>query len=217
MSETKKTRAVAIKKESFQLSNPQSMSKLAVMLKEHIKANNLTVNIQGKDYIYVEGWQFAGGMMGLFPKIVSVTKVDTGDAKTFKYTAEAQIINTKDGSVMGTGFALCSNAEGKKKSFDEYAVMSMAQTRAIGKAYRNIIGWVMKMTGYEATPAEEMTVAPAEQRASMVSEVEAKIAVCKSSDVLMEYDAKIKGSKKYSAEDKKHLSAVISARIDALD
>ena len=32
----------------------------------------------------------------------------------------------------------------------------MAQTRAIGKAYRNLIGWVMKMAGYEATPKEEM-------------------------------------------------------------
>ena len=32
----------------------------------------------------------------------------------------------------------------------------MAQTRAIGKAYRNIIGWVMKMAGYEGTPGEEM-------------------------------------------------------------
>ena len=32
----------------------------------------------------------------------------------------------------------------------------MAQTRAIGKAYRNVIGWVMKLAGYEATPSEEM-------------------------------------------------------------
>jgi len=32
----------------------------------------------------------------------------------------------------------------------------MAQTRAIGKAYRNVIGWVIKLAGYEGTPSEEM-------------------------------------------------------------
>jgi hypothetical protein len=32
----------------------------------------------------------------------------------------------------------------------------MTQTRAIGKAYRNVIGWVMKTAGHEVTPAEEM-------------------------------------------------------------
>ena len=32
----------------------------------------------------------------------------------------------------------------------------MAQTRAVGKAYRNILSWIVKMAGYEATPAEEI-------------------------------------------------------------
>ena len=43
-----------------------------------------------------------------------------------------------------------------KRSFDEYAICSMAQTRAVGKAYRLLIGWLMKSAGYEATPLEEM-------------------------------------------------------------
>jgi hypothetical protein len=34
----------------------------------------------------------------------------------------------------------------------------MAQTRVIGKVCRNKFAFVMKMAGYEATPAEEMTV-----------------------------------------------------------
>jgi hypothetical protein len=32
----------------------------------------------------------------------------------------------------------------------------MAQTRATGKAFRNLISWLMKAAGFEATPAEEM-------------------------------------------------------------
>ena len=34
--------------------------------------------------------------------------------------------------------------------------MSMAQTRAIGKAYRNCLAWIIRAAGYEPTPAEEM-------------------------------------------------------------
>jgi hypothetical protein len=43
-----------------------------------------------------------------------------------------------------------------KATFEEYAVASMSQTRAIGKAYRNLLGFVMKSAGYADTPAEEM-------------------------------------------------------------
>jgi hypothetical protein len=32
----------------------------------------------------------------------------------------------------------------------------MAQTRAVSKAFRNVFGWLMKVSGYEATPFEEM-------------------------------------------------------------
>ena len=32
----------------------------------------------------------------------------------------------------------------------------MAQTRAISKAYRNILAWIIRAAGYEPTPAEEM-------------------------------------------------------------
>jgi hypothetical protein len=40
--------------------------------------------------------------------------------------------------------------------WDEYAICSMAQTRATGKAFRNILGWLMRASGFSATPAEEM-------------------------------------------------------------
>lgn len=42
--------------------------------------------------------------------------------------------------------------------------MSMAQTRATGKAFRNVLAWAIRAAGYEPTPAEEMdynTNAPA--------------------------------------------------------
>ena len=40
----------------------------------------------------------------------------------------------------------------------------MAQTRAVGKAFRNQLAWLMKAAGFEATPAEEMDFAVEEPK-----------------------------------------------------
>lgn len=209
----KKETAVVAKKDLYSLAKPSEMVQLAAILREHIKKNDLSVVIQGKNYTYVEGWQYAGGLMGLFPKIVSVKKQEGTD---IAWVAEAQIINAKNNEVMSTGFAICSKKESKKSSFDEYAILSMAQTRAIGKAYRNLIGWVMKMTGYESTPAEEMK--PDEKEVGKMFETAEKmIRACKSTDTLIEIEQKIQGSKKYNADQKAKLKAIISSRVDELD
>jgi hypothetical protein len=76
--------------------------------------------------------------------------------------ATCEVRNITTGQLVATGIALCSNAEKTKRYFDEYAILSMAQTRAIGKAYRNLLAWLMKAAGFEATPAEEMDFAKEE-------------------------------------------------------
>lgn len=130
------------------------------LLGEFVKSNNLSANIAGKNFIMVEGWQFVGAQLGLTDVVISCDEVTDpstiGEAKKeTKYRAVVEIVN-QQGTVVSRGFAWCSNNESKKKSFDEYAIASMAQTRAIGKAYRNILSWIVKMAGYEATPAEEI-------------------------------------------------------------
>lgn len=65
-------------------------------------------------------------------------------------------IQTIDGKKRGSGFGTCSNIELAKTSFEEYAVQSMAQTRAIGRSFKNVIGFIMKAAGYVPTPTEEM-------------------------------------------------------------
>lgn len=145
---------IAVKK-AYDIASPLQMQTMAKLLKAHIVHNKLYTEISGKNYAHVEGWQFAGGMLGLLPLIVAVTDLSHNDE--VKWQAECTIVSIKDPTrILGRGFAVCSNKEGRKKSFDEYAIMSMAQTRAIGKAYRNQLGWVMKLAGYESTPAEEM-------------------------------------------------------------
>lgn len=150
------TKSVALKKDgNYSINSPQQMSEMATLLKTHIVQNKLYTNIKGRNYAHVEGWQFAGGLMGIFPIIKSVTDISKG--AEIRWQAEVEIVNIVTDKVVGRGFAICSSKESNKKSFDEYAILSMAQTRAIGKAYRNLIGWVMKLAGYEATPKEEMT------------------------------------------------------------
>jgi len=146
-----KTKKLSLRNKEYSIINPTDMSKLAVILKNHIIKNKLYAPIAGKNYVMVEGWQFAGGMMGIFPQVKEVKQIEPNT-----WMAQVEIIHQKTGQVISTGYALCSKKESKKSSFDEYAILSMAQTRAIGKAYRNIIGWIMKLAGYEATPAEEM-------------------------------------------------------------
>ncbi len=149
-----KETSLAIRSNNYSLNNPGQMVGMANVLKNYITQNSLSVKIVGRDYVMVEGWQFAGGLLGTFPRIVDVENLSKGSE--IKWQAKVEIVNIKTGQVISTGFAVCSNAEGKKKSFDEYAILSMAQTRAIGKAYRNVIGWVIKLAGYEGAPAEEM-------------------------------------------------------------
>lgn len=130
--------------------------KLGNELSEFLKTNGLIVNIAGRNYVPVEGWQFTGVQLGLTQIVTSCEPVAPfEDTKEVKYKSTVEIIN-QQGTVVSRGYAWCSNKESKKKSFDEYAIASMAQTRAVGKAYRNILSWIVKMAGYESTPAEEI-------------------------------------------------------------
>jgi len=142
---------------SYELINKDSMLKLSTELSQLIKEKGLSSNIQGKQFVNVEGWQFAGASLGLMPIITITTDLSKEDE--IKYMATCEVRNITSGQLVATGIALCSNKEKTKRYFDEYAILSMAQTRAIGKAYRNLLAWLMKAAGFEATPAEEMDFA----------------------------------------------------------
>lgn len=74
----------------------------------------------------------------------------------FAYECEVDIVRINDGQRVSYGVGFCSNLEMLKTGFDEYSVNSMAQTRAIGKGFRNLLGFVMNAAGIEGTPMEEM-------------------------------------------------------------
>lgn len=140
--------------ESYDIARSDETLHLAIDLAKFIKENNLFQNIQGKEYVNVEGWQYAGSRLGILPVVEHVINVSQ-DAE-IKYQAKVNLLNLRTDQVVGAGFAICSNKEQGKKYYQEFAIASMAQTRAIGKAYRNILAWIIRAAGYEPTPAEEM-------------------------------------------------------------
>lgn len=155
-----KTNEIATRTEQVELTNPNEIMAFATSLKDLIVQNGLYTNIKGKNYVNVEGWQIAGAFTGVFPIIEKVEALES-PAGTYKYRAEVSLQNL-GGNKVGYGVAICSNREAGKGNFDEYAVASMAQTRATGKAFRMKLGWLLKVAGYETTPAEEMDAVEAQ-------------------------------------------------------
>lgn len=139
---------------TYDLAKPAQSLQLAAELKRFVKEQKLTVNIKGKEYPLVESWQWAGAQLGLYPQLNYISNHST--ETEIKYLAEVSICKWGTNEVISKGVAICSNKEGNKRQWDEYAILSMAQTRATGKAFRNLISWLMKAAGFEATPAEEM-------------------------------------------------------------
>lgn len=87
---------------------------------------------------------------------IKMRKIAEVDFEEISYKSVVMLKRAGDGHKVSQAEAFCSNLEESKEKNDEYAIMSMAQTRATGKVFRIAFSWIMKMAGYEATPAEEM-------------------------------------------------------------
>jgi hypothetical protein len=61
---------------------------------------------------------------------------------------------------------MVSRAEEKWSRRDDYALRSMAETRAESRAWRKAIGWIVHLAGYNPTPAEEMGHTPGAEPAA---------------------------------------------------
>lgn len=129
----------------------QRVAEVASPLAQFIQERGMSVRIQNREYVKAEGWALMGSMLGVFTRTVSVDALPDGRG----YEAMVELV-TRDGAVVGGAVAECSRDESTWATRDDYALKSMAQTRASGKAYRMTFGFVMVAADYEPTPAEEM-------------------------------------------------------------
>jgi len=131
-------------------------SEMAGTLASVIRAQGLATRIQGREYVQVEGWTTLATMLGVTAREVSTVENDG------IYTATVELSRMSDGAIISRASAECGE-EKPWNSRPRYARRSMAQTRATGKACRLAFSWIMRLAGYEPTPAEEMepiTAAP---------------------------------------------------------
>ena len=125
-------------------------SAVASSLRDVIAKQGLISNIKGKQYPKCEAWTLCGTMLGVFPVLCWSRQVDDG----WEARVEAK---TRDGSIVGAAEAQCLRTERNWSDRDDFALRSMAQTRATSKALRMPLGFIMSLAGYEVTPSEEMT------------------------------------------------------------
>lgn len=127
-------------------------TEIANSLAPIIEKRHLYNAIKGKKFVRAEGWTCMGAMLGVFPFVEWSRKLTD---EPIAYESRV-VIKTMSGAVISAAEAICSAAEGNWKGRDEYAVKSMSQTRATGKAFRLPFAWILVLAGFEPTPAEEM-------------------------------------------------------------
>lgn len=127
----------------------EKATSVATALKNVIRSQGLISNISGKEYPKCEAWTLLGTMLGVFPVAVWTRKLEDG----WEARVEAR---TQSGAVVGAAEAQCLRSERNWANRDDFALRSMAQTRATAKCLRMPLGFVMTLAGYQPTPAEEM-------------------------------------------------------------
>jgi hypothetical protein len=132
------------------ISRAQSVAKQVVAIVEQGKLYNM---IKDKKFVRAEGWTTMVAMVGVFPSTVYSRRLEREDE--IAYEAKV-VLRHISGAEVGSGEAICSSKERNWGGRDEYAIKSMAQTRAVGKACRLSFSWIMALAGYETVPAEEM-------------------------------------------------------------
>ena len=125
--------------------------RVATTLKKVIETQDLAVDINGKQYVTVEGWETLGTMLGCTPFVEEVKELPTDKPNRFIYEATVSI--RQGDNVISRAKSI---AERNGRQSDRPSVYSMATTRALGKAYRSALAWIVKMAGYEGTPEEDM-------------------------------------------------------------
>ena len=127
----------------------------AKALKAVVEQRGLISDIQGKKYVLYDGWALLASMVGA--SIVEEWTRPLADGNGW----EARMLVMRNGQVIGAAENMCTRDEKRWAKADEYAIRSMAQTRAGGKAARTCLGFIVQLAGYEATPFDEM---PQERR-----------------------------------------------------
>jgi hypothetical protein len=131
-------------------------------LADVIQKRQLFTIISGKAYVHVDAWTLLGSMLGVFPIVEWTREVEDGwEARV--------IVKTKAGEIVGAAEAECRRNEragGKQrwKDANSHAIRSMAQTRAISRAMRGPLGFIVQLAGYQTEDVGDRPVTTDQHR-----------------------------------------------------
>ena len=146
--------ATTTKTAQFDFLNATDIKALAQELERFINENKLFSLISGKRFVNVEAWQYAGNRLGLSARVVEAIN-ESSETHT-AYFCTCEIVHVESGTIVGKGHGVCENSEQGKKFYGRYAILGMAESRSVSRAYRNTIAFLIRLAGFEPTPAEEM-------------------------------------------------------------
>ena len=113
------------------------------------------------EYVMVEGWEVLGTFLGIVPVTTIIKELKNKHGHTIGYRSRGTLYRNpiiKNDEIVGGTVIARAEAQADKNGWqkDLFAIASMSQTRALGKAYRMGLSWIMKMAGFEGTFAEDM-------------------------------------------------------------
>jgi len=133
----------------------EKASEMAKVLQDVVKQANLSRKFGGKkEHLEYEAWQTIGQFFNCTP-VTEWTRPFMEGEKIVGWECRVEIHN-EHGRVIAAAENMCMRDEPNWKSKPNYALRSMAQTRAAGKALRSVFAFVAVLAGYSATPSEEM-------------------------------------------------------------
>ena len=135
---------------------------LAPLVREQgLTVKGLNARNKEAEYVTVEGWEVLGTMLGIVPVTTIIDEIKNDKDRIVGYKARATLYQNpliQNEEIVGGTVIARAEATADRSGFqkDLFAIASMAQTRALGKAYRMGLSWIMKMAGFEGTFAEDM-------------------------------------------------------------
>lgn len=146
--------------------DPQAAVAYAARISEAIagvlKPKNGYEVISGRKHITIEGWQTMAAMTGHRVE-VEWSRIAEGLPATERglYAWEARaVVRDQSGNVVASGESMADpnerDALKKWASGGNFAVRSMAQTRAMSRALSSRMRYIVQLAGFSGTPAEEM-------------------------------------------------------------
>jgi uncharacterized protein (DUF3820 family) len=138
-----------------QLADPTLLHRRSIAVANAVREGVLgqTIEIQGKKYIQSAGWAMMANAFGFVVSGGEVRKEGDG------FIAKAYLKRVDNGVVVAEAEGFCDRTEPRWKTAAEYAIRSMAQTRAASKVCKMALASCVPLMGVKnlsVTPAEEV-------------------------------------------------------------